>query len=137
MGGRTLKIAVDTNILLRAAIRDDPSQMQSAQHLLRSATQVVVSLVALCEFAWIMRTAYKKPGAEIAHAIRSLTNSAKVVVDRSSIQAGLELLDAGGDFADGVIAHGGEWLGAEEFVSFDKQAVSLLKSQGKRARLLA
>jgi predicted nucleic-acid-binding protein len=49
----------------------------------------------------------------------------------------LAILDKGGDFADGVIAYEGHWLGAEEFVSFDKQAVTLLKSQGKRARLLA
>jgi hypothetical protein len=34
-------------------------------------------------------------------------------------------------------AYEGEWLGAEEFVSFDAKAVSLLKAQGKRARLLA
>jgi hypothetical protein len=32
------------------------------------------------------------------------------------------MLDAGGDFADGVIAYEGKWLGAETFVSFDKKA---------------
>jgi predicted nucleic-acid-binding protein len=62
--------------------------------------------------------------------------SPNIVTNRPAIEAGLELLDQGGDFADGVIAYEGHWLGAEEFVSFDKQAVSLLKSQGKRARLL-
>lgn len=40
------------------------------------------------------------------------------------------------DFTDGVIAYQGHWLGADEFVSFDKKAVALLKAQGKRARLL-
>jgi len=84
-----------------------------------------------------MRNGYKRPPAEVATSIRSLVNSAKVIVDRSSVQAGLEVLDAGGDFADGVIAHEGAWLGADEFVSFDKMAVSLLKSQGKKARLLS
>jgi predicted nucleic-acid-binding protein len=59
-----------------------------------------------------------------------------VELDRPAIEAGLEVLEAGGDFADGVIAYEGHWLGAKEFVSFDKQAVSLLKSQGKRARFL-
>ena len=44
--------------------------------------------------------------------------------------------NAGGDFADAVIAYEGNWLGAEEFVSFDSKAVSLLESQGSRARLL-
>ncbi len=40
------------------------------------------------------------------------------------------MLDAGGDFADGVIAHEGQWLGAETFVSFDRKAVEMLKAQG-------
>ncbi len=46
------------------------------------------------------------------------------------------MLDVGGDFADGVIAYEGSWLGAETFVSFDKRAVKLLEAQGKAARLL-
>jgi predicted nucleic-acid-binding protein len=54
-----------------------------------------------------------------------------------AVEAGLAVLDQGGDFADGAIAFEGHWLGGEEFVSFDKQAVKLLKAQGKRARLLS
>jgi predicted nucleic-acid-binding protein len=46
------------------------------------------------------------------------------------------MLKAGGDFADGLIAYEGAWLGGDTFVSFDKQAVSLLSDQGKRAKLL-
>jgi len=49
----------------------------------------------------------------------------------------LSTLEAGGDFADGAVAQEGLQLGADEFVSFDKKAVSILQSQGKRARLLA
>ena len=45
-------------------------------------------------------------------------------------------LQAGGDFADGVIAHEARWLGGETFVSFDKRAVRLLNEQGTAARLL-
>ena len=41
------------------------------------------------------------------------------------------LLEAGGDFADGVIAYEGRWLGGEAFVSFDKKAVSLIAAQGQ------
>ena len=60
-----------------------------------------------------------------------------MVMNRTAVEAGLSALDAGGDFADGVIAYEGEWLGAEEFVSFDSKAVSLLQSQGSRVRLLS
>jgi predicted nucleic-acid-binding protein len=59
-----------------------------------------------------------------------------VVMNQLAVEAGLEVLEKGGDFADGAIAYEGRWLGAEEFVSFDAKAVSLLNSQGKRARLL-
>lgn len=43
-------------------------------------------------------------------------------------------LDAGGDFADGIIAHEGQWPGGETFVSFDQKAVGLL-NQGLTARI--
>jgi len=46
------------------------------------------------------------------------------------------LLEAGGDFADGVIAHQGQWLGGDTFVSFDRQAVALLREQGVATQLL-
>jgi predicted nucleic-acid-binding protein len=132
-----MRIAADTNVLLRAAVRDDPEQTRSAIHALRTAEVVAVSIPALCEFVWVMRSAFKKPPVEIAHSIQSLIDSTNVVTNRPAVEAGLELLEKGGDFADGAIAYEGRWLGGEEFVSFDKQAVTLLKSQGQRARLLS
>ncbi len=42
-----------------------------------------------------------------------------VVVNRPAVEAGLSALHSGGDFADGVIAYDGAWLGGEIFVSFD------------------
>jgi predicted nucleic-acid-binding protein len=59
-----------------------------------------------------------------------------VEANRPAIDAGLVVLDAGGDFADGVIAYEGKWLGAETFASFDKRAVEMLTAQGLAARVL-
>ena len=132
-----MRIAADTNILLRDALHDDPLQARIAAKVLESAELVAIPVAVFCEFVWVLRQGYKKPAAEIADAIRRLLRSASVVTNRPAVEAGLAVLDLGGDFADGAIAYEGEWLGAAEFVSFDKQAVSLLKSQGKRARLLA
>ena len=73
----------------------------------------------------------------LGEAIRRLVNGANVAVNRPAVEAGLALLDAGGDFADGVIAHEGRWLGADAFVSFDKAAVKLLDAQGEPVRLLS
>lgn len=132
-----MKVVTDTNVLLRAAVRDDPTQTRPAAHLLRTAELVAIPVAALCEFVWVMRNGYKRPAAVVAASIRALIDSQNVVTNRLAVEAGLDLLDQGGDFADGAIAYEGEWLGAEEFASFDKKAVSLLKSQGKRARLLS
>jgi len=60
-----------------------------------------------------------------------------VVVNTSVVEAGLAILEAGGDFADGVIAYDGHYLGGDTFVSFDKKAVKLLTARGRVARLLA
>jgi predicted nucleic-acid-binding protein len=132
-----LKIVADTNVLLRDALHDDPLQARTAAKALQSAELVAIPIAVFCEFVWVLRQGYKKPAAEVAHSIRALIDSENVVTNRLAVEAGLEILDKGGDFADGAIAYEGQWLGAEEFVSFDKTAVSILKSQGKRARLLA
>jgi predicted nucleic-acid-binding protein len=132
-----MKIGVDTNVLLRAAARDDPKQAVSAAEALRAAEVIAVPVAALCEFAWVMRSLYKKPAPEVARSIRSLVASPNVVTHLLAVEAGLAVLDSGGDFADGAIAFEGQWLGAEEFVSFDRQAVTILRSQGRRARLLS
>ena len=124
-------------MLLRDALHDDPLQARTAAKALQSAELVAIPIAVFCEFVWVLRQGYKKPAAEVAHSIRALIDSENVVTNRLAVEAGLEILDKGGDFADGAIAYEGQWLGAEEFVSFDKTAVSILKSQGKRARLLA
>lgn len=131
-----MKIVADTNVLLRDALHDDPRQSPVAGKVLQSAELVAIPVAVLCEFAWVLCQGYKRPQSDVAHSIRALIDSENVVTNRLAVEAGLEFLDKGGDFADGAIAYEGEWLGAEEFVSFDKQAVSLLKLQGKRARML-
>ena len=105
--------------------------------MLQSAELVAIPVAVLCEFVWVLRQGYKRPAAEVALSIRALIDSENVVTNRLAVEAGLEFLNKDGDFADGAIAYEGEWLGAEEFVSFDKQAVSIIQSQGKRARLLS
>ena len=62
--------------------------------------------------------------------------AANVAVNRPAVEAGLAMLAAGGDFADGVIAYEGRWWGGETFVSFDKKAVTRLTAQGYPAHVL-
>ena len=120
-----------------AALQDDKKQAAQAEQALREAALVAVPLPVLCEFVWVLGRGYKKSAATISDAIHLLVNASNVVTSQPAVEAGLSVLDAGGDFADGVIAYEGNWLGADEFISFDKEAVSLLQSQGKSARLLS
>jgi predicted nucleic-acid-binding protein len=132
-----MKITPDTNVLVRAIIGDDRRQSRVAQAALAKADVIALALPALCELVWVLSQGYKIPLTEVAEAIRGLMNSDKVVVNRPAAEAGLALLDAGGDFADGVIAYEGTWLGAESFISFDKRATKLLEAQGASIRLLS
>jgi len=132
-----VKITADTNVLVRAIVGDDPRQGRAAQSALAKAEVVAVPLPVLCELVWVLTQGYKIPPAQTADTIRRLMNSANVVMNRPATDAGLAMLGAGGDFADGIIAHEGNWLGAETFVSFDRKAVKLVQAQGKSARLLS
>ena len=132
-----MKITADTNVLVRAITSDDVRQSKVAEAELANADVVALALSALCELVWVLSQGYKIPSAEIAEAIRRLVNGVNVVVNRPAVEAGLALLDAGGDFADGIIAYEGSWLGAEIFISFDKKAVKLMEAQGESVRLLS
>ncbi|XAZ25924.1 type II toxin-antitoxin system VapC family toxin (plasmid) [Sinorhizobium sp. B11] len=131
-----MKIAADTNVLARAVLQDDPQQGKAAAKLLEEATLIAVSLPSLCELVWILRRGAKLSKDDIAQTIRDLLVTAKVSMDRPAVEAGLAVLEAGGDFADGLIAHEGAWLGGETFVSFDRKATDLLKLQGRQTLLL-
>lgn len=132
-----MKVTADTNVLVRAITGDDEQQSRIAQAELVNADVVALALPALCELVWVLSRGYKVPSADIAEAIRRLINGANVVVNRPAVEAGLALLEAGDDFADGVIAYEGSWLGAEIFISFDKAAVTLMEAQGESVRLLS
>jgi predicted nucleic-acid-binding protein len=134
MGGQAMKITADTNVLVRALTGDHAEQSKIAELTLRKADMVALTVPTLCELVWVLQGYKIRPG-DIAETIRGLLNSANVVVNRPAVEAGLAFLDAGGDFADGAVAHEGNWLGADTFVSFDKKTVRLMEAQGKSAQL--
>lgn len=131
-----MKITPDTNVLARLIMGDDETQQRKAIETLEAAGLVAVGVHALCELAWVLGRAYGIDRADISDAIRRILDMRNVVANRPVIEAGLGMLDAGGDFADGVIAFDGQWLGGESFVSFDRRAVKLLDERGTSAVLL-
>lgn len=132
-----MKLTADTNVLVRAIVDDNPAQCAAARNALARAATVAISSSALCEVVWVLSSAYEVGGKDIATVIRTLIAGDNVVIDRFAVDAGLAMLDAGGDFADGVIAHEGELLGGATFLSLDKRAVKFLERQGRAAKLLS
>ena len=132
-----MNVIADTNVLIRSAVRDDAQQARISDQILDSAAQVVLTLPCLCEFVWVLRRSYRFSRPEIVNALTKLLNTSKMIMDRNAVEAGIATLSSGADFADGVIAYEGQWLGGEVFVSFDKKATALLSKQGYKAKLLA
>jgi predicted nucleic-acid-binding protein len=131
-----VNITVDTNVLVRSVMRDDLKQARAADRILRQAKVIAVTVPVLCEFVWVLRGVYGLGTADIASSVRALLDAANLVTDRAVVETGLALFEAGGDFADGVIAHEGLRLEGEVFVSFDHKAVTLLSDIGFSATLL-
>ncbi len=131
-----MKVALDTNVLVRALMGDDKAQSRMAMRYIDNPDLIAIGTHVFCELAWVLKSGYDVARADIAAAIRKLMQAENVVVDRPAVEAGLAVLDAGGDFADGVIHYEGQWLGSETFVTFDKKAAALLTKLGKEAILI-
>ena len=131
-----MKVTPDTNVLVRVLTRDDERQARIGEAALLRAATVALTLPTLCELVWVLSRGYRYAPRNIAMAIRVLIGGAGVVIDGPPVDAGLEALDSGGDFADAVIAHEGRRLGGEVFVSFDKEAVAMLTAKSEAAQLL-
>lgn len=132
-----MKIAVDTNVLVRVFTNDDEAQNRTANAVLESATSVIITLPVLCELCWVLLRGYQASPGEVAAVMRALLASENAELNGPAVEAGIAMLEAGGDFADGVIAHEGRRMGSEAFVSFDRKAVSRLLALGEPARLLS
>lgn len=131
-----MRLIADTNILIRVIVGDDLAQAEIAQSALLKADLIAVPLPVLCELCWVLKRSYGAERAEIADAVRKLVASTNVITDNTAVEAGLAILEAGGDFADGVIAHQGRTLGGDTFLTFDSKAARLLADAGQPVRLL-
>lgn len=131
-----MRITADTNLLVRALTRDDAEQAALAEAALEGAQVIALPSAMLCELVWVLRRGYRLPADEVAAALRDLLAMEEAVVDRAAAAAGLAHLEAGGDFADGVIAHQGRGLGAAVLVTFDRAAAAIERGRGHGVRVL-
>lgn len=136
MGRASLKISVDTNVLVRLIVRDSEQQAAAALKLIESAELIAISLPCLCEVVWVLRSVYNLPSSNIAESIQALQQTTNVAMDYAAVEIGLGMMKEGGDFADAVIAFDSARLGGQTFVTFDRRAVSRLAKLGLSAEVL-
>jgi len=123
-------IGVDTNVLLRAFVNDDPAQGEVARAFIGRRTPddpTFVCLIVLVEFAWSLRRTFGYSSAQAHEAVKRLLEASDSRVEHSDIVARcLALpLKRGLDIADLLIAEVNRLHGCNSTVTFDQDAARL------------
>jgi predicted nucleic-acid-binding protein len=123
--------AVDTNVLLRYIVRDDPRQFDRAAAFLGTRTAadpVFVGLIVIAELVWALRRRYRYSREDVRTAIMTLMEAAEVVFEDEEYLSALLAGSSKGDIADHLIAHCAAKAGCSSTVTFDKAAASHIPS---------
>lgn len=93
-------VAIDTNVLVRLLVNDDPTQSKASQRLFASEDVFIPDSVLL-EAEWVLRAAYDLSPAEICDAFRRICGLQNVTVaDGQLLAQVIDWHEAGFDFAD-------------------------------------
>ncbi len=115
-------IAVDTNILVRALLDDDPKQSLLARRFLEQAKAVLVPVTVLVELAWVLKSVGWSR-KQIHQVLVALARQTTVHLDRAvDVHAALEDFASGpADLADYLTLRQAKTLGARKLVTFDRK----------------
>ena len=117
--------AVETNVLVRYLVQDDPRQGRRAADFIEAAgsgeEQILIGNIVLCELVWVFESAYGYKKAEIADALEKILQAAAFRFESKDIvRAALsEYRASSADFADCLIGRIHRSLGCETTVTFD------------------
>lgn len=120
--------ALDTNIVVRLIVGDDPKQARAAEKLVASEPCTVAASV-LMECEWVLRAGYRLDAKLIAASMRDLLTLQNIDAANAALtQQALQGYEAGLDFADAL--HTAQRLDGETFATFDKQFVQRAPKAG-------
>lgn len=109
--------AVDTNVLVRALVQDDPTQARRAQACL-SAQRIYVPVTVILELEWVLRSRYGYSRKAIADAMEKLAILENTVVgEQAAVVAAAGKMRQGWDFADAL--HHALAAGCDDFATLD------------------
>lgn len=124
-------IGLDTNVLVRYLVEDDPAQASRAAHLIEThCTEHApgfVNRVVLCELVWVLESAYDYPRTTVAATLDSLFRTAELEIDAADAAwPALTAYRGGGvDFSDALIGRLNRNAGCDGTATFDKTATKL------------
>lgn len=123
-------IALDSNVLVRFLVQDDPEQARIANMVLDQLTDAAPGFVGrevLVELVWVLERAYGYQRADIAAALDGLLSAIELVIEAAD-EVGVAVdryRNDGFGFADLMIAAATRRADATELVTFDRKAARL------------
>lgn len=124
-------IGVDTNILLRLLVVDDPEQSEKARNFLsqRSAEDpAYISSIVLAELVWVLRRRLGYQHLQIAELLLSFLASEDVVMENAE-ELGLLLSEENAPvdtLADNMVTWAAMKAGCSKVVTFDRRAAKMI-----------
>ena len=124
-------IGLDMPVVVRYLVLDDARQSAAATRLfertLSAANPGFVSLVTLCQIAWVLAECYGADRAAVRSVVEGLLAAKQVVIeDAELVWRALRAWEgAAGDFSEALIGQILTARGCERTVTFDKAAARL------------
>lgn len=123
-------IGLDTNVLARYIVQDDPKQTPKANYLMDSLTVEnpgFISLVAVVELVCVLQGCYDASKDDSVAVLERLLRVPTMVVENAEavVQALREYQDTTADFADCVVNRSGLHAGCSHTATFDRKASKL------------
>ena len=109
---------IDTNLIVRFLVNDDPAQSASARDLIVSE-DVFVSSTVILETVWVLCSVYGYSGAQAGSAITAFAGLPHVRLEDTAVAQALDWMAAGLDFADAL--HLAKAQHCQGFISFDQK----------------
>lgn len=119
-------IALDTNLLVRLVVQDDPAQSRAVERLFirarRDQEALFLADIVLCELVWVLARRYQQTRSRIADTLDALLRTELVVfADEGIVSRAVAAYRGGkGDFADHLLREQAIATEAREVVTLDK-----------------
>jgi predicted nucleic-acid-binding protein len=125
-------IGLDTNVLLRFLVEDDPVRSPRATEIIKRRLSEeepgFVSLVTILEVVWVLKSLYKRSRQEIANDVEMIlaADTLEVQNEQQVYHAVVALRNGTGTIEDALIGALGIWRGCSATLTFDEKAAQRL-----------